>query len=257
MVRSNQTGVEARGSKSNRSSKKSDLLESKIDKSFKKALISFNESQRPGLSLRKFDETKFAEVKLRHQGKLIVEGDTEPGLPAVDDPIWAEMSRFAQSNTHADFAKFARRLLVDSMLRKVHREKSSVLPTGVITEIPPLPKKAPERWPSDPNKRTENPAEFATRVYRVWMDSSVLTRQALKSLDPLLFSSLNSWLKYNRSKESPEPFPEGFNLLTAGQANDVWIARIQSGQQPSPSDPAGLARYAMALKYRERDERKK
>jgi len=115
---------------------------------------------------------------------------------------------------------------------------------------PDLPKKAPERWPSDPDKRTENPAEFATRVYRTWMDAEVLTRPALGKLDPPLLASLDNWLKHNRRKATPDPLPGGFNLLTIEQANDAWIDRITAGREAPPTDMAGLARLAAAMRYR-------
>lgn len=121
---------------------------------------------------------------------------------------------------------------------------------ALTPEMPPLPRKAPERWPSDPAKRKENPAQFATRVYRVWMDAEVFTRPALEKLDPLLLGSLDNWLKHNKRKAKPEPLPEGFNLLTVEQANDAWIERITSRRESAPTDVAGLTRLAMAMRYR-------
>lgn len=115
---------------------------------------------------------------------------------------------------------------------------------------PPLPKRAPERWPTNPDKRTENPAEFATRVYRVWMDAGVMTRQDLKRLDPMLFASLDNWMKHNRRKPDPDPMPEGFRLLTIEQANSLWVEKVKSGALPFPNDPDSLAKFANALQYR-------
>lgn len=116
-------------------------------------------------------------------------------------------------------------------------------------EPPPLPTKAPERWPSDPDKRMENPAQFATRVYRKWMDAEVLTRSDLERLDPLLLSSLDSWQQNNKKRARPEALPEGFRLLTIGQANDLWIERVRKGDAPFPVGDE-LKRFASALHNR-------
>ncbi len=93
----------------------------------------------------------------------------------------------------------------------------------------------------------KKPAEFATRVYRIWMDAGVFSRPELKRLDPLLFSSLESWLKNNNQKPAPEPLPEGFSLLTIAQVNDAWVDRVRKGQAPIPEGGEELARFANAL----------
>jgi hypothetical protein len=190
-------------------------------------------------------DPRLSSVALKLFEKFLYQYEFEgPGIPkeltvrSVVDRLH-QIDVFARSNPGKPVSQLVCVLFPDIA-------KSENLP--LETESPPLPKKAPERWPSDPAKRKENPVQFATRVYRVWMDASVLTRQALKDLDPLLFASVDSWLKNNRRKPKPEPLPDGFKLLTVAQANDAWIEKVESG--PVPDDPAELARLAAAKRRR-------
>ena len=129
------------------------------------------------------------------------------------------------------------------------------LVTKRVTETAPsLPKRAPELWAKRKNK-DEAPPQFATRVYRVWMDAEVLTRPDLKRLDPQLFASLDNWLKHNRRKAKPDPLPVGFKLLTIEQSNDTWVNKVAHGQVPFPTDKDELARFAAVLYERIRAPR--
>jgi len=157
---------------------------------------------------------------------------------ALADPRLIQLDEFARKNPGAPISDLVLKLFPGLIIAK---QSPSSQPA------PPLPKKAPERWPSDPAKRKENPAQFATRVYRVWMDAEVLTRSILEELDPLLLGSLDNWLQNNRRKPNPEALPEGFRLLTIGQANDRWIERVKKGDAPFPAGGDDLMRFANAL----------
>jgi len=172
---------------------------------------------------------------------------TSPPKPLSADEAWALIDAYARENADKPVSDYAK-----AVLGQIGEPSS--LYTKPTVEIPPLPKKAPERWPSDSSKRKENPAEFATRVYRVWMDAGTVTWQDLKRLDPLLVSSLHNWLNYNQRKAEPVALPEGFKLLTVAQANDAWIERVRRGQEPLPSDPDELTRFALAIRYRDKPQ---
>jgi hypothetical protein len=163
----------------------------------------------------------------------------ENGAVADDDPRWATLNNYFLDSSEP-ISEVVRRLFPE--LRSSHAGNSIALPQ--------LPSEAPERWPGESSKRTESPVEFATRVYRPWMDAGLLTRQDLKRLDPTLFASLDNWEKNNRRKPNPNPYPEGFRLLTIEQANDAWIERVRAGEEQIPVDPEELARFANALQYR-------
>lgn len=167
-----------------------------------------------------------------------------PGLSSSIDDRLAEIDEFARVHPGKPISSFVLRKF--PQLKNDERVQSTT-PTNVVIRVPQKP---PERWPSDPSKRIENPVEFAARVYRPWMDAGVLTRQDLKRLDPLLFASLDNWEKNNRRRPNPYPLPDGFRLLTIEQANNAWIDRVRAGEQQIPSDPEELARFANALQYR-------
>jgi len=208
--------------------------------------------QNLSIAERKEQRTKLLKKLLQRRKKqglkdVVIEDNITGRSSSELDPRWIAINEFAQRNSDK---------LVSDFVEEHFPELLQIPPQArALTEVPPLPKNA-ERWPSDPSKRTENPAEFATRVYRVWMDAGVLTKPELKRLDPLLFASLENWLKHNRRKAQPDPLPEGFNLLTIEQANDAWIKRIQSGQAPGLTDPAEMARFLTAVRYRDVDKKR-
>lgn len=190
-----------------------------------------------------YTEAEFLASCIKSDYPPINQGTVIPESPTVDSFIkQLDEIHFARpGESLVPYAKPLLQQLVNSLNAPQKAE---------IQAIPPLPSNASELW-KDRKDRSESAVQFATRVYRVWMDAGVLSRPDVKRLDPDLYGSINSWLIYNRRKANPEPLPEGFNLLTAKQATDAWIARVTSGKEGLPSDPAALARFAMAQKYRE------
>jgi hypothetical protein len=160
-----------------------------------------------------------------------------------DDPRWDQLNEYHLNHPGESIKEFALQLF---------SEAPDPPPKQASAEqgIPPLPTKAPARWPRD-RQGNENPAQFATRVYRVWMDADLVTRQFLKEIDPRLFSSLDNWLKYNKRKPIPEPLPEGFKILTIEQVNDAWVRLARAGQVEPPADSIEARRLANAMRRRE------
>jgi hypothetical protein len=182
---------------------------------------------------------------------LDTEGNIGPKPTGEDEylgnPRWAEFDKRVRENPD----RSASSILRDEFADLIGTQTSNLQKTQNLQAVPPLPKKAPARWSRLQDRQgDENPAEFATRVYRVWMDAEILTRQFLKEIDPVLFASLDNWLKHNRRKATPDPLPQGFKLLTVAQVNDAWVERVRSGKTQLPTDPDELARFAHALQYR-------
>jgi len=127
--------------------------------------------------------------------------------------------------------------------------------TSATQELaPPLPKRALELWPSDPSKRTETPPEFCVRVYGLWMEAGVFTRQDLKRLDPKLFASLDNWLKHNNRKAKPDPLPDGFRLLTLSEKNDRWVEQVVEGKATLQGSEVGRLTSALQRRRGKTDE---
>lgn len=168
-----------------------------------------------------------------------------------DDPRLGLLDRFAAENPGKPVSDYLLKLFA-TPAEELSKLSVSAEEKAKASEAPPLPTRAPERWPANASKRTETPPEFVVRVYGPWMAAGVLTRPYLKRLDPPLFSSLDNWLKNNNRKDHPSPLPEGYSLKSAYEKNDEWVKRVQSGQEPLPTSPNELARLSMALRRRDR-----
>lgn len=201
-----------------------------------------------------YDEFASPEGKQPERG-VTQHGPTDKRFPIEpNDPRLGALDRFTKENPGQPISEQVLALFAVPHHGQANAAANKASAKQAI-EAPPLPKRAPERWPTDPDKRKETPPEFVVRVYGPWMAAGVLTRPYLKQLDPLLFGSLDNWLKNNNRRDKPLPLPDGYNLKSSKEKNSEWVARVQSGQEPMPTEPAELARYAMALRYRLQPDR--
>ncbi|MEJ0044532.1 MAG: hypothetical protein WDM81_20950 [Rhizomicrobium sp.] len=176
----------------------------------------------------------------------------EAGRGVIDrkdaDPIDSLEARLRQL---VELARVRPNESADLLIGELFPHPSTLVLAKPVTEAPPLPKKPLAQWPRD-KEGDENSVAFATRIYRIWMDAGVLTRQALKDIDPELFASVDNWLKHNRRKTDPSPLPKGFNLPSNRDVNDAWARRVLSGREPFPTDPGELLRLSSVVRYRDR-----
>lgn len=150
-------------------------------------------------------------------------------------------------------------LNVRSEFHSVQRLILSAL-ASTSPEVPPLPKRAPERW-ADRSQKSEGVGEFVRRVYGQWILpheqiaditilSRLLTSRALRTLDVTLYKHYLEW------RTTPEGSGDDLFIPTKAQLNSIKL-RIQGIPiDDITSNKERADSIANAIKYRTRNMRR-
>jgi len=119
--------------------------------------------------------------------------------------------------------------LDDDRKRKAAGEAVQALgPLALPSELPPS---APERYMDRPTSeatgRRENIVEFLRRVWRPWIAADLLSRAALRKLDPEAEKAVENWLFRNKE------MPADLNLLTYVRV----LSKLPPARRDSPARP--------------------